>query len=27
MTAADTEERLTRRASLAARLMAPFLGH
>jgi glycine/D-amino acid oxidase-like deaminating enzyme len=27
MSAADAEERLTGRASLAARLMAPFLGH
>jgi len=27
MTAADAEERLTHRPSLAARLMAPLLGH
>lgn len=27
MTAADAEERLTRRSSIAARVMAPFLGH
>jgi glycine/D-amino acid oxidase-like deaminating enzyme len=27
MTAADVEERLTRRQSVVARLMAPFLGH
>jgi glycine/D-amino acid oxidase-like deaminating enzyme len=27
MTVADTEERLTHRSSLAARVMAPFLGH